>query len=71
MVPTELGILDQWLGIVFQMIQETFLILICLKQQYKDGNQLNVLVGCVKTTYMTLVSLLFQINYTRKFTQVL
>ena len=71
MVPTELGILDQWLGIVFQMIQETFLILICLKQQYKDGNQLNVLVGCVKTTYMTLVSLLFQINYTRKFMQVL
>ena len=49
---------------------KTFVILIYLKRQYGDGNQLTVLVGCVKTTLAALVSLLFQINYTRQFMQV-
>ena len=46
------------------------MILIYLKRHYTDGNHLIALVGCVKTTYAALVSLLFQVNCTRQFMQV-
>ena len=46
------------------------MILCYLKRHYTDGKHLIVLVGCVKTTYAALVSLLFQVNCTRQFMQV-
>ena len=50
MLPIQLDILNQWYEIVFQMILKTLLNLIYLKRSYGDGNQLIVLVGCVKKT---------------------
>ena len=69
-VSIRLGILNQWYGIVLQMIWETFVIFIYLKQQYRDGNQLTVPEGCVKTTKTVLVSLLFLVNWTIQIMQV-
>ena len=47
----------------------TLVSLLYSKQQYGDGNQLTVLVGCAKTTWTVLVLLMFQVNCTRQFMQ--
>ena len=47
----------------------TLVSLLYSKQQYGDGNQLTVLVGCVKTTWTVLVLLMFQVNCIRQFMQ--
>ena len=47
----------------------TLVSLLYSKQQYGDGNQLTILVGCAKTTWTVLVLLMFQVNCTRQFMQ--
>ena len=47
----------------------TLVSLLYSKQQYRDGNQLTVLVGCVRTAWTVLVLLMFQVNCTRQFMQ--
>ena len=52
--------------LVFQIISEIFEILISFEQPYGHKNQFTVLIGCIKTIQMALVSSMFQVYCTRK-----